>query len=223
MTLLALVLLGAVVGLDVVSFPQIMISRPIVGATIAGLLAGAVDRGLLAGAVLEIFALETLPVGASRYPEWGTAGVVTGSLFATAVHPTPGALVLAALGGMITAWAGGWSMYVVRRLNGAWATRAGPALAAGRPDVLVALHRRGLAADLVRSALVTAAGLLVLTPLARLAAARWAVGDVATLAILLALAVAVGVAGAWKLARGGARLVYFWASLVVGLALVVWA
>ena len=32
--------------------------------------------------VLELIALETLPVGASRYPEWGSAAVVGGALFA---------------------------------------------------------------------------------------------------------------------------------------------
>jgi hypothetical protein len=51
--LVPLALLGAVLGLDVVSFPQAMRSRPIVAATLAGALAGHADRGLLAGVVKD--------------------------------------------------------------------------------------------------------------------------------------------------------------------------
>ena len=39
-TLLPLALLGGMLGLDVVSFPQAMISRPLVAATLAGALVG---------------------------------------------------------------------------------------------------------------------------------------------------------------------------------------
>ena len=45
--LLPFVLLGGICGLDVVSFPQAMISRPIVAATVAGALAGRAGLGLL--------------------------------------------------------------------------------------------------------------------------------------------------------------------------------
>ena len=38
--LIPLALLGALLGLDVVSFPQAMISRPIAAATLAGALVG---------------------------------------------------------------------------------------------------------------------------------------------------------------------------------------
>ena len=48
--LLPLAMLGAVLGLDVVSFPQAMISRPIVAATAAATLLGDPGRGLLVGA-----------------------------------------------------------------------------------------------------------------------------------------------------------------------------
>ena len=82
--LLPLALLGAVLGLDVVTFPQAMVSRPLVSATLAGAFAGRTEAGLLAGATLELFALETLPFGASRYPEWGSASVVGGALAAGA-------------------------------------------------------------------------------------------------------------------------------------------
>ena len=46
-------------------------------------------RGLLLGAALELIALETLPFGASRYPEWGSASVVGGAIFAIASDRIP--------------------------------------------------------------------------------------------------------------------------------------
>ena len=60
---LPLALLGAVLGLDVVSFPQAMVSRPLVAATVAGAFVGQPGSGLIAGVVLELIALETLPPG----------------------------------------------------------------------------------------------------------------------------------------------------------------
>ena len=80
--LLPISLLGAILGLDVVSFPQAMLSRPIVAATISGALVGRPVAGLFVGAILELIAIETLPFGASRYPEWGSAAVVGGVLYA---------------------------------------------------------------------------------------------------------------------------------------------
>src|SRR5919199_888609 len=118
---LPLALLGAVLGLDTVSFPQAMVSRPIVAATLAGALLGQAGAGLVVGAALELIALETLPFGASRYPEWGSAAVVGGAL--VAAHPAlpAGALTLAVLSALATAWVSGESMAWLRRLNARWA------------------------------------------------------------------------------------------------------
>ena len=58
-SLIPLALLGGVLGLDVVSFPQAMISRPLVAATLAGALIGQ-SAGRCA---VELIALETLPFG----------------------------------------------------------------------------------------------------------------------------------------------------------------
>src|SRR5262245_65679911 len=98
-----LALLGGMLGLDTVSFPQAMLSRPIVGATIAGAFMGDATAGLLAGATLELFAVDTLPFGASRYPEWGSAGVIGGTLFAQTVAFGGGRLATVALAAPIVA------------------------------------------------------------------------------------------------------------------------
>ena len=158
-TILLFALLGAFLGLDVVSFPQAMFSRPIVASTLAGTLGGSASDGLLAGVFLEMMALETLPVGASRYPEWGTASVVGGALYVTRHGDATSALLFAMLGAMITAWVGGWSMYALRRLNGRWTKRALPALERGNASVVTWLQMRGLGADCVRSFVLTALAL----------------------------------------------------------------
>src|SRR5215208_1393253 len=102
--LIPLALLGGILGLDVVSFPQAMISRPLVASTLAGALIGQAPSGLLLGAALELIALETLPFGASRYPEWGSASVVGGAIFAShPAHPA-GAMGLAASVASAAAW-----------------------------------------------------------------------------------------------------------------------
>ena len=66
---------GIVVALDLVSGPQALLSRPLVAGTVAGLIAGDLEAGLRVGMLLELFALDVLPVGASRYPDYGPATV----------------------------------------------------------------------------------------------------------------------------------------------------
>lgn len=218
--ILAFAVLGALLGLDVVSFPQAMVSRPIVASTLAGALGGSASDGLLAGVFLEMMALETLPVGASRYPEWGTASVVGGALFVSRRGDATSALLFAMLGAMLTAWAGGWSMYALRRLNGRWAKRALPALEAGKPHAVSGLQMRGLTADLLRGFLLTGVALAILLPLTALAVANGH-GDSARIrAVLVAVAVAVAGSAAWKLSHGSKHGPWFFlGGLAVGCAM----
>src|SRR6476646_1318299 len=152
---LPIALLGGLLGLDVVSFPQAMISRPIVAATLAGAFIGHANAGLLIGVVLEMIALDTLPFGASRYPEWGSAGVVGGALFASQPPGMPGALPASVLAALLTASISGWSMVVLRRLIASRLERLRDHLEAGSREALLALHLSGMTMDLLRAALVT--------------------------------------------------------------------
>ncbi|MDX2192446.1 MAG: PTS sugar transporter subunit IIC, partial [Gemmatimonadales bacterium] len=79
---LALAGWGAVTALDLVSVPQAMLARPLVAGTVAGALAGDVAAGARVGALLELYALDVLPVGASRYPDYGPAAVAGAALAA---------------------------------------------------------------------------------------------------------------------------------------------
>ncbi len=218
--ILLFALLGAFLGLDVVSFPQAMFSRPIVASTLAGTLGGSAADGLLAGALLEMMALETLPVGASRYPEWGTASVVGGALYTTRHGDATSSLLFAMLGAMITAWVGGWSMYALRRLNGRWAKRALPALEAGDASVVTWLQMRGLGADLVRSFALTALALALLVPLTTFAVAHGH-GDSARIrAVLVAVAASIAGSAAWKLSHGARHgPLFFVGGLALGCAM----
>jgi mannose/fructose/N-acetylgalactosamine-specific phosphotransferase system component IIC len=219
-TILVFALLGALLGLDVVSFPQAMLSRPIVASTIAGALGGSAGDGLLAGVFLEMMALETLPVGASRYPEWGTASVVGGALYVSRLGDATSALLFAMLGAMLTAWAGGWSMYALRRLNGRWTKRALPALEAGSPHIVSGLQMLGLSADFLRGFVLTGVALALLLPLTALAVAHGH-GDSARIrAVLVAVAVAVAGSAAWKLSHGSKHGPWFFlGGLAIGCAM----
>jgi PTS system sorbose-specific iic component len=218
--LLTIALLGAIVGLDVVSFPQAMISRPIVAATISGMVLGQPAGGLLVGATLELIALETLPVGASRYPEWGSASVVGGALFALRPSPSAGALTIAVLGALATAWIGGWTMYVIRRFNGAIARRWIPTLGLGSGPAVIAIQTAGIAADFARGGLLALVAMLSLEPVARAVTATWSLDARLSHAIVAAAAAAVAGGATWKLFHNtpGARW-FFAGGLVLGLFL----
>ncbi len=218
----ALSLLGAVLGLDVVSFPQAMLSRPLVAATLTGALMGAPERGLILGATLECFALETLPVGASRYPEWGSSSVVGGALVALPGVKGAGALLLAVIVALSWAWVGGWSMVQLRRLNAVWARRRHDAVARGSRTTVIGLQLYGMTADLARGALMTAVGLSIFVPLTQLALARWSTPDLVTRGILMALAGIVAAGATHKVFHAVSQTRwYMLAGLAIGATLLV--
>lgn len=216
--LIPLALLGGVLGLDVVSFPQAMLSRPVVAATLAGLLMGDATSGLLLGVTLELFALETLPFGASRYPEWASASVVGGSLVAQMGPATPGVFTVALLASLALAWVGGRSMVWLRKLNARLARERLEALGHGSGRTVIGLQMLGLGADLLRGILLTGLALLVLRPGVGALVNAWGRSDGSARAVAVGLAAMVGTAAAWKLFHGMKNGPYLFAGgLVVGL------
>lgn len=194
-----LALLGGVLGLDTVSFPQAMLSRPIVGATIAGAFMGDATAGLLVGATLELFAVDTLPFGASRYPEWGSAGVIGGTFFTKAAEFEAGRLTTSVLAALVVAWLGGWSMVQVRKLNARWARARHDAVASGARSTVIGLQVSGLVADLFRGILLTALGLAALSPLQVMTLQRWGTEAPLSRAMVAGAAGAVSLGAAYKL------------------------
>lgn len=211
------IVLGALLGLDVVAFPQAMISRPIVAATAAGALAGNPLGGLTIGVALEFFALEAMPFGSSRYPEWGSAAVIGGVLFGRVEVGTAGAMTVAVLIALIAAGIGGTSMHLLRRLNAAVARRQQARIARGSGSAVTVVQLIGLTIDLIRAGLVTALILAIAIPLYDRALASFVLTPVISRAVVVGTASAVGLAAIWKVTQStaGARW-YLVSGLLVG-------
>lgn len=193
------VAVGTVCGLDLVSFPQIMLSRPLVAAFLGGLVVGRPVEGLAVGALLELFAMESLPVGAARYPDWGPPGVAAGALVgASRASASPSGLLAVLVVCIVVAWLGGWLMHQVRRANGAAAHARRAAVEAGDVRALRALQGGGLARDAARS-FVLATFALTAGDYASVAFARAWQGP-ESLARLATIAVTLGVA-LWSATR----------------------
>ena len=215
---LLLVVWGTLVALDLVSVPQAMISRPLVVGAVAGWLAGDVEAGLRVGVLLELFALDVLPIGAVRYPDYGPATVVGTALAAGA--PWELGLGLSAGVALVLAVVGGWSLLAVRRWNARAIQRRAAALAAGESRAIRMLQYGGLFRDAARGALLTIAGLLVAW-----AVARWVTLDRQTAVGLTLIAIGSGLsaaaAGAVRSAGRGARLKWLAAGVGAGALLAV--
>ena len=148
---------GIVVALDLVSGPQALLARPLVAGTVAGIIAGDVGAGLRVGVLLELFALDVLPVGASRYPDYGPATVA--AVAAVAGLAWQDRLGLAILLALPIAFAGGLGMQWLRHANARAVQARVAALAAADVRAIAALHYGGLGRDALRGAALTAVGL----------------------------------------------------------------
>jgi PTS system mannose-specific IIC component len=217
-TVVLLVLWGTLVGLDLVSVPQSMISRPFVAGTVAGWLVGDMEAGLRVGALLELFALDVLPIGAVRYPDYGPATIVAVALAANA--PWELSLGVSVGVGLVVAAVGGWTLQVVRRSNARAIQRRAAALAAGESGAIRRLQYAGLLRDAARGAVLTAAGLLAAWVLG-----RWMPFDRPTAVGLTLIAIGSGLAaaaaGAVRSAGRGARLKWLVAGAAAGTLLAV--
>lgn len=186
-------LIGGLVGVDATSFPQVMISRPLVAGTLAGWALGDPAAGALLGALHELFGLSVLPVGAARYPEPGTATVAaTAGLLAaqTAAAPIWPALLLAVAFALAWERVAGSSVVLYRR--GIERVLFAPGADGARP--LQRRHVFVLLLDCVRAAFVALLG-------GALAAVF--IGALAPRIALPALAVQAGIAIAAGAALGG--------------------
>ncbi len=212
---LPIALLGALLGLDVVSFPQAMVSRPIVAATLSGGLIGHPAAGLLIGVVLELIALDTLPFGASRYPEWGSAGVVGGALFSAQTPGMPGALPASMLAALLTASISGWSMVVLRRFIARRLEKSRDRIEDGSRDALMSLHLTGMSMDLLRGGLVTLTAMMIFAPLVRAIVAVWGSESAASRAVVVVIAAVVAGGALWKVYHSVRHVLWFFLAGLV--------
>jgi mannose/fructose/N-acetylgalactosamine-specific phosphotransferase system component IIC len=202
---------GTVVGLDLVSVPQGLLSRPLVAATGAGLITGNIVGGLLAGMVIELYALDVLPVGASRYPDYSVAAVAGGVAGALAAGPL--AVGMAGLVALPMAALGGWSLQALRRRNAVSVRRRLERVAAGDGRAIWELQRNGMLRDALRSFALAVVGVTFAIGVASIPWDRFANARVLSWAVL-AGGIAGALGGAVRSAGRGPRRRW----LVVGLA-----
>lgn len=212
---LVLLAWGTLVGVDLVSVPQIMIARPLVAGTIAGALLGDVETGLRMGVVFELFQFDILPIGAVRYPEYGPATVAA----VAAAHWSGGPLALGigAGVGLLVGILGGLSLHWLRTANARAVRAASAALEDGDVRTLRRVHVGGLLRDAVRAGAVTAAGLAVARLVSLLDVAQWSPGAlVLTAAAAAGAALASGGTGLPRLVGRGPNLKWLAAGLAAG-------
>jgi len=212
---LVLVGLGGVLGLDAVSWPQAMTSRPLVSGTVGGWVLGDPEAGFLAGALLELLSLRFPPFGATRYPDAGPAGLVAGAAYASAGGADIGALVAALIVGWAVGWIGSASVHWRRKLNARLVTPAETLAADAR--TLERRHRTALRLDAIRGAALTAGFLFPGVAVAALASGvdlSGAAGVIGVAALVTALASAAGAGG-----RTAAFGVRGWPLIFLGAAI----
>ncbi|MEP6472562.1 MAG: PTS sugar transporter subunit IIC [Gemmatimonadota bacterium] len=212
--LIPLLAWATLVGVDLVTAPQGLLSRPLVAATGAGWLAGDIEAGIRVGMVLELFALDVLPVGASRYPDYGAAAIGA-AVLAAGADRWAGLGAGAALG-LALAALGGWSLQLLRHANTRALSGRTAALAAGDGSAIVRLQWMALLRDIARSITLGAIAIFVAV------LARPVVSDPANGHWILVAAVAVGAAaaatagGAVRSAGRGLRLKWLMVGAVAG-------
>ena len=129
--------------------PQIMISRPIVVGAVAGWLSGDPATGVTVGVIMELFALESVAIGAARYPDYGAATV--GAVVASTGIEGHGFTGIAVVLGLVLASVGGWTLNRLRHANATAVRRREASLRAGDPLAVEALQYGGLLRDVARS------------------------------------------------------------------------
>ncbi|MBE0594415.1 MAG: PTS sugar transporter subunit IIC [Gemmatimonadales bacterium] len=209
---------GTLVGLDLATVGQVMIARPFVAGTVAGMILGDPLAGGTVGMVLELFALDVLPVGVSRYPDYGIGAVAA----AATAAGSPGALGtgIAVCVGLVVAYLGELGIRVVRDANTRDVRRHREDLDAGRLHTIRGLHFRGLLRDLARSMGVTLVG-LALAVVVYLWPPVTRTGAVLVTLVLIGASIGAATSGVLQAVERSAVLRWFGLGLVLGTLFVV--
>lgn len=218
--ILPLLLWGTLVGLDLVSVPQAMISRPLVAGTVTGLLAGDLEAGLRIGVLFELFALDVFPAGAVRYPDYGPATI--GAVALGVGTPWELGMGVSAALGLVLAVLGGWSLQVVRRWNARSIQQQAAALAAGESSAIRRLQYGGILRDAVRGFTLTLAGVVLASTIAESVRLDRPTAVAFTL-VAIGSALAAAASGVFRNSGRGSRLKWLLAGLGAGILIAVLA
>jgi mannose/fructose/N-acetylgalactosamine-specific phosphotransferase system component IIC len=192
-----------------------MIARPLVAGVVAGWIVGDVPTGATIGVILELFALDLLPVGAARYPDYGTGAVA--ATLAAGGAPDVFGLGLAVLLGLVIAYGAQASIQLMREWTARDVRRMAQALDAGDPAAIRRMHFRGLGRDALRA--FTLSALSVFGAVAVRALPTAGVRSTALLQLAaFGAAVGIGFLGAARLAGREVGRVWLVAGLLTGMA-----
>ena len=216
----ALLAWSVVVGLDLISVGQFLLSRPLVAGVVAGAILGDPAVGGAVGIVFELFALDWLPIGAVRYPDYGLGAVI--GTAAVSGAPYEVALGVGVVTGLVAAVLGGVGSHLVRQANASATARIGKRIAVEGSPAVTRLHLTGFARDVVRAVLAGTIGLGLAW-----AARVWLPVDAAVAVVLSLLmvgcALGTAVSGALRVSASPSRAHAVWlaAGIVLGVGLVV--
>lgn len=166
--LLLISLLGGAVASDTTATFQVLISHPLVGCTVAGLVLQDVRLGLMVGILLELLWLAEVPVGGVRTNEGNVGALVTAAvliLMSRSVQRPEVVLFVSLLWGVAVAWVGGWLVRGCRRVNTLLLHRADTFAARGDTRGVSLCHWQAIALSFAAGVLLTAFGVLVGTRL----------------------------------------------------------
>ncbi|HEU4800451.1 MAG TPA: PTS sugar transporter subunit IIC [Gemmatimonadales bacterium] len=208
---------GTIVAVDLVSMPQALLARPLVAATVAGAIAGDAGAGLAVGLLVELFALDVLPVGAARYPDYGPGTV--GAVLVVAHHPAPVLWMGVAVGlALVVALSGAASMQWLRhRIARDVQAHAGQ-LAAGDGAAIRMLHLTSIGRDAVRGLALTVVALLLALLLRGMGPLDELTGTLLTV-VAAGAGLAAVIRGAARSAGRGARFRWLAAGASAGVLL----
>lgn len=210
---------GAVLGLDAASWPQVMVSRPIVAATLGGALLGDAASGFLVGAVLELLGLGHAPYGAAVYPETGPAGLLAGAGLAAGGGAAIGPFLVAVASGWAIGWIGAISVRMQRSLNERLLAAGDLAAPTKR---LERRHRIAMVLDALRAGTLTAAFAIPVMWVVRLAAGISTIGGMVAASALLVVGMGLaGGAGAGGMRRRAVDPLLFLAGGAIALTMIV--
>ncbi len=119
--LVAVSIWGGMVALDTTAALQLMISQPLVAASVIGLLMGNVMIGFTIGLLLQLVWLNELPIGAAYFSEGNIGAAVAAAVailcFEATARLEP-VLLLALIWGILTSYIGGKMVILLRNFNG---------------------------------------------------------------------------------------------------------
>jgi len=229
LSLVLTVLWGGVVAADTAAFLQLLLSQPLVAATVTGFLWGRVELGCEMGALLQLFALGVLPVG-GRAPEDFAVGSVVGTATAAILERTDpvasaqgGPVLFGLLAAFVTALLGRIVVGWVRHRNERLARWVEGELEQGRLASLARAQWAGVAQTIAVGVAWTAVAVAVWALVGRSLFAHQSLAFGGAYRIASPLLWGFGAGSvAHGLSRGRRAGTVFWLALVVFLAMRLW-